>query len=71
MTKFLIVVEMTGTGFSAYSPDLPGCITTGATRDDVEKTMREAVQFHLDGLREEGLDVPAPHSYSIYCELPA
>ena len=71
MKKYLIVVEETGTGFSAYSPDLPGCVATGATRDEVEKTMREAVQFHLDGLREEGLDVPAPHSYSTYCELPA
>ena len=71
MKKYLIVVEETGTGFSAYSPDLPGCVATGATHDEVEKTMREAVQFHLDGLREEGLDVPAPHSYSTYCELPA
>jgi predicted RNase H-like HicB family nuclease len=71
MTKYLIVVEKTASGYSAFSPDLPGCIATGATRDDVEKTMREAVQFHLDGLREEGLDVPAPHSYSVYCELRA
>jgi predicted RNase H-like HicB family nuclease len=71
MTKYLIVVETTTTGYSAFSPDLPGCIATGATRDEVEKTMREAVQFHLDGLREEGLDTPAPHSYSMYCELPA
>lgn len=71
MTKYLIVVERTATGYSAFSPDLPGCIATGATRDEVEKTMREAVQFHLDGLREEGLGVRAPHSYSMYCELPA
>jgi predicted RNase H-like HicB family nuclease len=71
MTKYLIVVEESGTGYSAFSPDLPGCIATGATRDEVEKTMREAVQFHLDGLREEGLAVPAAHSYSTYCELPA
>ena len=71
MTKYLIVVEKTSTGYSAFSPDLPGCIATGATHEEVEGTMREAVQFHLDGLREEGLDVPAPHSYSTYCELPA
>ena len=70
MTKYLIVVEKTATGYSAFSPDLLGCVATGATRDDVEKTMRETVQFHLDGLREEGLDVPAPHRYSTYCELP-
>ncbi len=71
MTKYLIVVEKTSTGYSAFSPDLPGCIATGATHEEVEGTMREAVQFHLDGLREEGLDIPLPHSYSTYCELPA
>lgn len=70
MTKYLIIVEKTGTGFSAFSPDLPGCIATGATRQEVESAMREAIRFHLEGLREEGLDVPAPHSYSTYCELP-
>jgi predicted RNase H-like HicB family nuclease len=71
MTKYLIVVEKTSAGYSAFSPDLPGCIATGATHEEVEGIMREAVRFHLDGLREEGLDVPAPHSYSMYCELPA
>ncbi len=71
MIRCLIVVEMTATGYSAFSPDLPGCVATAATRDEVETTVREAVHFHLDGLREEGLAVPAPHSYSTYCELPA
>lgn len=54
MKKYLIVIEQTSTGFSAYSPDLPGCVSTGATRKDVERNMREAIAFHLDGIREEG-----------------
>lgn len=71
MKKYLIVVEPTQTGFSAYSPDLPGCISTGRTREEVEQNMREAIAFHLDGLRAEGEPVPEPHSYSAYVELPA
>ena len=54
MKKYLIVVEPTETGYSAYSPDLPGCIATGQTRAEVESNMHEAIAFHLDGLREEG-----------------
>lgn len=71
MKKYLIVVEPTQTGFSAYSPDLPACVSTGATRSEVEQNMREAIAFHLDGLREEGQEVPEPQSYSAYVELPA
>ncbi len=71
MKKYLIVIEKTASGFSAYSPDLPGCISTGHSRDEVEKNMREAIAFHLDGLREEGQPVPEPQSYSAYVELPA
>ncbi len=69
--KYLIVIEATDTGFSAFSPDLPGCVATGETREKVEKTMRESIEFHLDGLREEGYQVPAPQSYSAYIEIPA
>jgi len=57
--KLLIVVEQTASGFSAFSPDLPGCIATGATREDVEREVRDAMVFHLDGMRQEGLAVPA------------
>jgi predicted RNase H-like HicB family nuclease len=71
MKKYLIVVEQTQTGFSAFSPDLPGCVSTGRTREDVVQNMREAIAFHLDGLREEGQAVPEPHTYSAYVELPA
>jgi len=70
MKKYLIVIEETTTGFSAYSPDLPGCISTGGTRAEVEQNMREAIAFHLDGLRQEGQTVPEPHTYSAYVELP-
>jgi len=71
MKKYLIVIEPTQTGFSAYSPDLPGCVSTGRTREEVERSMREAIAFHLDGLRERGEPVPEPHTYSAYVELPA
>lgn len=67
--KYLIIVERTSTGYSAYSPDLEGCIATGSTREEVERNMREAISFHLDGLRQEGYDIPRPYSYSRYVEI--
>ena len=67
--KYLIVVEPTETGFSAYSPDVPGCIATGGDRDEVEQEMRAAIEFHLAGMREEGLETPAPKSYSSYIDV--
>ena len=71
MKKYLIIIEETANGFSAFSPNLLGCFSTGADRQEVEKNMREAIAFHLDGLREEGEPVPEPHTYSAYVELPA
>jgi predicted RNase H-like HicB family nuclease len=71
MSKYLGVMEETNTGYSAYSPDLDGCVSTGHTRDKVEKNMQEAIAFHLDGLRLEGMEVPDPHTYSAYVEVPA
>jgi predicted RNase H-like HicB family nuclease len=71
MKKYLIVVEETSTGYSAYSPDLLGCDSTGRTREEVERNMREAIEFHLVGMRLEGLEVPTPHTYSAYVEVPA
>jgi predicted RNase H-like HicB family nuclease len=68
--KYLIVIEQTGTGFSAYSPDLPGCIATAATRDEVEREMKAAIVFHVDGLKSEGMAVPQPSSSSSYVEIP-
>jgi predicted RNase H-like HicB family nuclease len=69
--KILIVVEKTDTGYSAYSPDIPGCVAAGATREEVERTMREAVSFHLEGLRADGYQVPEPTSYATYVEVAA
>lgn len=71
MKKYLIVVESTETGYSAYSPDLPGCIATGQTRAEVENNMHEAIAFHLDGLREEGQPIPEPQTYSAYIDAQA
>jgi predicted RNase H-like HicB family nuclease len=69
--KYLMVIEPTETGFSAYSPDLPGCVSTGATREEVEQNMREAIELHLEGLREEGYPVPEPSTSSYYVEVRA
>jgi predicted RNase H-like HicB family nuclease len=71
MKKFLIVIEETSTGYSAYSPDVPGCVSTGSTREEVERNMREAIDFHFEGLRLEKMEVPEPHTYSTYIEVPA
>jgi len=69
MSRFLIIIEATDTGFSAYSPDVPGCIATGKTRAEVETTMKEAIEFHLEGLRQEGQELPTPRSEATYCEV--
>jgi len=69
--KYLVVIEETATGYSAYSPDLEGCVSTGRTREEVERNMQVSIEFHLEGLRLEGLQVPRPHSYSTYVEVPA
>jgi predicted RNase H-like HicB family nuclease len=64
--KCAVVFERTGTGFSAYVPDLPGCVATGRTREKVEKNVREAIEFHLDGLRKRHEPIPQP---SVWTEL--
>lgn len=69
--KYLIVVERTDSGFSAYSPDLPGCIAAASTREGTEQAMADAIAFHLEGLRAEGLEVPEPQTSSSYVDVPA
>ena len=64
MHRFLIVFEKGEGNWAAYSPDLPGCVSTGATREETEANMHEAVQFHVEGLREEGYDVPEGSAYA-------
>jgi predicted RNase H-like HicB family nuclease len=71
MKKYLIVIERTDSGYSSYSPDLPGCVSTGKSREEAETNMREAIEFHVDGLRQEGCPVPEPQATSSYIELPA
>lgn len=58
MKKYLIVLEKTKTGYSAYSPDIAGCVATGKTKKEAEQNIYEAIQFHLEGMREEGLRLP-------------
>jgi predicted RNase H-like HicB family nuclease len=67
--KYLIVIEKTRTGYSAYSPDLPGCVATGGTRSSVQRAMRKAIEFHLEGLRADGHRVPAARASSAYVEV--
>ena len=71
MSKYLIIIEKTKTGFSAYSPDLPGCVATGQTRDETEHEMKEAIEFHIEGLKLNGESVPQPSSLASYCEVAA
>ena len=71
MTKYLIIIEKTKTVYSAYSPDLEGCVATGGTKEEIEQNMQSAIKFHLEGLQEEGFDIPFPKSYSKYINIPA
>jgi predicted RNase H-like HicB family nuclease len=69
--RYAIVIEAAGSNYSAYVPDLPGCIATGATPEEAEQAIREAVAFHLEGLRDEGLPIPPAVSRVEYVEVAA
>ncbi|MCP5198353.1 MAG: type II toxin-antitoxin system HicB family antitoxin [Gammaproteobacteria bacterium] len=69
--RYAIVIEKAGSNYSAYVPDLPGCITTGQTVQETEQQIREAIEFHLDGLREDGLPAPIPQSQVEHIEIAA
>jgi predicted RNase H-like HicB family nuclease len=71
MSKYLIIIEKTDSGFSAYSPDLLGCVATGRTREETENEMKDAIEFHIEGLRLNGDEVPKPSSLASYCEVAA
>lgn len=66
--RYAIVIERADGNYSAYVPDLPGCVATGHTIAEVESEMREAIRFHIDGLREDGLAVPEPTSIAQYVD---
>jgi predicted RNase H-like HicB family nuclease len=69
--RYAIVIEKAENNYSAYVPDLPGCIATGSTVQEVEKIIREAIAFHLEGLREDGISPPQPQSRVEYVEVAA
>lgn len=69
--RYAIVIENAGANFSAYVPDLPGCVATGATLADTEMAIREAIEFHLEGMREDGTPIPQPSSRVDYVEVAA
>ncbi len=69
--RYAVVIEKAEGNYSAYVPDLPGCVATGATIQEVEGEIREAIAFHLEGMREDGLPIPAPTSTVEYIELAA
>jgi len=70
MYRFLIVIEKANGNYSAYSPDLPGCVATGRTRSGVERRMHEAIEMHIQGLIEDGIKVPAPCAIAEYIAVP-
>jgi predicted RNase H-like HicB family nuclease len=66
--RYGVVIEKAGANFSAYVPDLPGCVATGDTREEVEREIRAAVRFHLDGMKEDGQAAPEPQATLTYVE---
>ena len=69
--KYLIILEKTSTGYSAYSPDLPGCTSAGDTAEETEVNMGEAIEIHIEGMLQEGLSIPVPQSRASYVEVAA
>ncbi|MBX3387717.1 MAG: type II toxin-antitoxin system HicB family antitoxin [Phycisphaeraceae bacterium] len=69
--RYAIVIEQAGANFSAYVPDLPGCVATGETLADTERAIREAIALHLEGMREDGAPIPPPSSHVDYVEVAA
>ena len=69
--RYAIVVENAGPNFSAYVPDLPGCVATGSSIDEVEREIREAIELHIEGMREDGDPIPPPSSSVHYVEIAA
>ena len=66
--RYVMIIEPGARNFSAYLPDLPGCVATGQTIDEVRERMREAIELHLEGMREDGLPIPQPTTLADYVE---
>lgn len=71
MQRYLVVLEPTPTGYSAYSPDLPGCVAVGGSREEAEANMRDAVAFHVESLRDDGEPVPVAQTLATWVEVAA
>lgn len=67
--KYAVVIEKSETGYGAYVPDLPGCVAVGETIDETERLIRDAIEFHVDGLRDDGLPVPVASTVTQYVEV--
>jgi predicted RNase H-like HicB family nuclease len=67
--RYMVVIEKGPSSFGAYVPDLPGCIAAAETREEVLELIQEAIEFHLEGLKEEGASLPQPHSSSEFVEV--
>ena len=67
--RYAVVIERAVSNYSAYVPDLPGCVSTGATREETEAAIREAIELHLQGLREDGEPIPEATTYAEYVEV--
>ena len=67
--RYAIVIEKSATGYGAYVPDLPGCVALGESIQETEQLIKEAVEFHIEGLREDGADIPLPTSVAEYVEV--
>lgn len=69
ITRYMVVVERGDTSWGAHVPDLPGCVAVGESREEVLRLIREAIEFHLDGLRQDGLPIPTPSSEGEFVEV--
>ncbi len=69
--QYAIVIEKAATNYAAYVPDLPGCVVTGASVAETESLIREAIEFHLEGIKADGLPIPLPSSQVEYVDVPA
>lgn len=67
---YVIVIEKTDTGYSAYVPDLPGCISVGDDKEQIEANIQEAIVFHLEGMKEDGFEIPSPTTEAVTMVIP-
>ena len=67
--KYAVIIEKAENNYSAYAPDIPGCIAVGDTLEETKQMIQEAIEFHLEGMREEGLPIPEPTTHAEYIEV--